>query len=312
MGWGEFPAKAAKAPPAKEQIGWGEPPAKAVEQPPAKAAEQPPAKEQMGWGEPPAKAVEEQMGWGEPPAEAAKDAWGANTGPRHSERQHTAGEGHGDEHNEGNSDPGSGHGYSSYAAFEPPAMLTREERLAKIKAAMVKVGNIPSRKALLENANKVRLTARPFLGAVYLTTFYPAVLRHACNTDSEAELTPVAACVALGKHNNVARPHVSDERCCRGMRSVERGVRPSKRRPRREASPSGAKLRAHSSRTTSRAGVTPPLMPLPQATTAGGRSTPEAAGAGTPTTAVVLLLATSPRKVRQSPSIPCARPKHPS
>ena len=138
-------------------MGWGEPPAKAVE-------------EQVGWGEAPAVAVKEQMGWGEPAAEAAQEAWGADTGPRHSERQHTAGGGHDGEHNKGGSDPGSGNDYSSYAAFEPPAILTREERLAKIKAAMAKVGTIPTRKALLENANKVRLTACPYLGAVYLTT----------------------------------------------------------------------------------------------------------------------------------------------
>ena len=88
------------------------------------------------------------------------------------------------------------------------------------------------------------------------------------------------------------------------MRSVERGVRLKKRRLRREASPSrGARLRPQPSRTTSRAGAIPTLMPLPQATTAGGRPTTEVAGAVTPTTSLVLLLLTSPRKVHQLPSI---------
>ena len=204
----------------------------------------------MGWREGPAK---EQTGWGGAPAKE-QTGWGADTGPGHSETQ--------GDRNEAGSDPGSGNGYNADVPFEPPAMLTREERLAKIKAAMAKVGSFPSRQALLDNANKVRTTAPPSLGTVYFTTVHSALLRHACNTGSDSELTPFAAIVALGKH--IALPHISVQRCCRKMRSAERGVRSRKRRPRREASPSrGVRSRPCSWRTTSTAGTGPPPMLLP-------------------------------------------------
>ena len=204
----------------------------------------------MGWGEGPAK---EQTGWGGAPAEEQMGR-GADTGARHSEA-------HGDR-NKAGSDPGSGNGFSADAPYEPPAMLTREERLAKIKAAMAKLGTFPSRQALLENAKKVRTTAPPSLGTVYFTTVHSALLKHACNADSEAELTSFAALVALGNHD--ARPHIFGRRCCRKMRSAECGVRPKKRRPRQEASPSrGVRSRPCLWRTTSTAGTSPLPMLLP-------------------------------------------------
>lgn len=42
-----------------------------------------------------------------------------------------------------------------YSDMEPPTMLTREERQAKLKAALAKLGPVRSRQEFMDNAKKV-------------------------------------------------------------------------------------------------------------------------------------------------------------